>query len=59
VVISEGGRVLNVTAVGNTLQEARDRAYEACSKIDFPGGWYRKDIAWQALEPKVEPVSSE
>ena len=59
VVISEGGRVLNVTAVGNTLQEARDRAYEACSKIDFPGGWYRKDIAWQALEPKAEPVISE
>ena len=59
VVISEGGRVLNVTAVGDTLQEARDRAYEACSKIDYPGGWYRKDIAWQALEPKAEPVSSE
>ena len=54
VVISEGGRVLNVTAVGNTLQEARDRAYEACSKIDYPGGWYRKDIAWQALESKTE-----
>ena len=49
VVVSDGGRVLNVTAVGDTLQQARDRAYEACSKIKFPGGWYRKDIAWQAL----------
>ena len=50
VVITDGGRVLNVTAVGDTLQQARDRAYEACSKIKFAGGWYRNDIAWQALK---------
>jgi len=50
VVMSEGGRVLNVTAIGETLEQAAERAYEACSKIKFPGGWYRKDIAWQALK---------
>ena len=37
-VVSDGGRVLNVTALGATLAEARDRAYEAVRTIRFPGG---------------------
>lgn len=45
-----GGRVLNVTAVGETLKEAVDRAYEAVGAIDWPEGFYRKDIGWRALK---------
>ena len=48
-VLANGGRVLNVTARGATLQEARDRAYEMAAKIDWPDGFYRKDIGWRAL----------
>ena len=44
-----GGRVLNVTGRGATLQQARDRAYGMVAQIDWPGGFYRKDIGWQAL----------
>ena len=44
-----GGRELNVCARGSTLQEARDRAYEAVAQIDFPGGFHRTDIGWRAL----------
>jgi phosphoribosylamine--glycine ligase len=44
-----GGRVLNVTAVGATLAEAADRAYAATAMIDWPGGFYRRDIGWRAL----------
>lgn len=44
-VVSDGGRVLNVTALGSTLTEARDRAYEAVRLIKFAGGYYRRDIA--------------
>lgn len=44
-----GGRVLNVCATGATLHEARDIAYAAVGAIDFPGGFYRSDIAWRAL----------
>jgi phosphoribosylamine--glycine ligase len=44
-IVSDGGRVLNVTALGNTLSEARERAYEAVRTIRFPGGYYRRDIA--------------
>ena len=44
-VVSDGGRVLNVTALGTTLAEARDRAYEAVRTIRFHRGYYRRDIA--------------
>jgi phosphoribosylamine--glycine ligase len=46
---SSGGRVLNVCALGETLQDARDRAYGAVATIDFPGGFSRSDIGWRAL----------
>ena len=48
-VLSNGGRVLNVTARGATLRDARDKAYAAIEKIDWPGGFYRRDIGWRAL----------
>ena len=44
-----GGRVLNVCARGSTLAEARERAYEAVDRIDWPGGFHRRDIGWRAL----------
>ena len=44
-----GGRVLNVTARGDTLAEAQARAYEMVEAIDWPGGFYRRDIGWRAL----------
>ncbi|TNF20701.1 MAG: phosphoribosylamine--glycine ligase [Rhodobacteraceae bacterium] len=48
-IIASGGRVLNVTARGATLQEARDRAYDMIERIDWPEGFYRRDIGWRAL----------
>jgi phosphoribosylamine--glycine ligase len=48
-VLADGGRVLNVTATGATLEQARDRAYAAVDQIDWPGGFCRRDIGWRAL----------
>ncbi len=48
-ILATGGRVLNVTARGETLQDARDRAYEMVDGIDWPGGFFRRDIGWRAL----------
>ncbi len=45
-----GGRVLNVCARGADVTQARERAYGAIRKIDWPGGFYRSDIGWRALE---------
>ncbi|XVF68270.1 hypothetical protein PTKIN_Ptkin10aG0191500 [Pterospermum kingtungense] len=50
--IATGGRVLGVTAKGQDLEEARDRAYQAVEEIKWPGGFYRKDIGWRALPQK-------
>jgi len=49
--ITDGGRVLGVTALGETLAEAQARAYEATRAIRFNGAWYRRDIADRALKP--------
>ena len=43
-VVSDGGRVLGVTAIGNTHEEARKKAYDNVSRISFEGAQYRKDI---------------
>lgn len=48
-ITATGGRVLNVTARGASLQEARDRAYAMVDAIDWPGGFFRRDIGWRAL----------
>ena len=46
---ASGGRVLNVTARGNSLAEARDAAYRMVDAIDWPEGFCRRDIGWRAL----------
>jgi phosphoribosylamine--glycine ligase len=48
-VVAVGGRVLNATARGSTLQEARDRAYALVDGVDWPQGFCRRDIGWRAL----------
>ena len=48
-IIASGGRVLNVTARGGTLREARDAAYAMVDAIDWPDGFSRRDIGWRAL----------
>jgi len=48
-ITATGGRVLNVTARGASLQEARDRAYAMVDAIDWPEGFCRRDIGWRAL----------
>ncbi|KAB2698304.1 phosphoribosylamine--glycine ligase [Ochrobactrum sp. Kaboul] len=48
--VANGGRVLNVTAVGKTVAEAQAKAYDAIKKIDWPEGFYRSDIGWRAVE---------
>ena len=47
---ANGGRVLGVTAVGADIAAARDRAYEAVGRIDWPDGFCRGDIAWRAID---------
>ncbi|SLN47209.1 Phosphoribosylamine--glycine ligase [Roseovarius gaetbuli] len=47
--VATGGRVLAATARGNSLQEARDRAYAMVDQIDWPQGFCRRDIGWRAL----------
>jgi phosphoribosylamine---glycine ligase len=49
-VVTAGGRVLTVSALGADLAEARRRAYETCSLIEFEGMTYRRDIAERAVE---------
>ncbi len=49
VIRADGGRVLNVTARGATLSEARARAYAMVDAIDWPDGVFRRDIGWRAL----------
>jgi phosphoribosylamine--glycine ligase len=47
---ASGGRVLAVTAIGNSLGEARERAYCAVDAIDYADGFHRRDIGWRELE---------
>jgi len=48
-ITANGGRVLNVTARGATLQEAQERAYAMVDAIEWPEGFCRRDIGWRAL----------
>ncbi len=48
--VANGGRVLNATARGKTLQEARERAYAMADAVDWSEGFYRSDIGWRALK---------
>ncbi len=47
--VTSGGRVLAVTALGQTIEAARERAYEAVSRIHFEGCHFRRDIALSAI----------
>jgi phosphoribosylamine--glycine ligase len=48
--VAKGGRVLAVTATGDSFGEARARAYRAVDQIDFPDGFHRRDIGWRELD---------
>ncbi len=50
--LTSGGRVLGVTATGESLQQALDRAYQALAEIEFEGMYYRRDIGHRALQAK-------
>ena len=49
-IVAAGGRVLDVTATGETVAEAQKRAYAAVDLIDWPQGFCRRDIGWRALK---------
>jgi phosphoribosylamine--glycine ligase len=49
-IVANGGRVLDVSALGKDVREARARAYEAIARIDWPGGFCRRDIGWRAVQ---------
>jgi phosphoribosylamine--glycine ligase len=49
-IVANGGRVLNVCALGKTVTEAQAKAYQAVDRIRWPEGFCRRDIAWQAVE---------
>ena len=50
-ITASGGRVLNITARAAELAEAAQLAYELIGRIDYPAGFYRRDIGWRALAP--------
>ncbi len=52
--LANGGRVLNVTALGRTVAEARDIAYDAVDQIEWPEGFCRRDIGWRAVERELK-----
>ena len=58
-VVTDGGRVLGVTAIGETLIEAQNRAYEAAKAIRYSGAWYRNDIANRALKANGKETEKE
>ncbi len=47
---ANGGRVLGITATGDTLKEAQTKAYKAVDAIDWPEGFCRRDIGWRAMQ---------
>jgi len=49
-IVAVGGRVLDVTAIGRDVAEARDRAYDAVARIHWEGAFFRRDIGWRALD---------
>lgn len=49
-ILATGGRVLNITAMGTNVSDARDKAYRALDKIDWAQGFCRRDIGWRAVE---------
>ncbi len=52
--VANGGRVLNVTALGGSVSEAQARAYAAVDSIEFPQGFCRRDIGWREVAREAE-----
>ena len=48
-ILAAGGRVLGVTALGESISAAQTRAYEAVDMVDWPDGFCRRDIGWRAI----------
>ncbi len=46
---ANGGRVLGITALGKSVRQAQDRAYDAVDRIEWPEGFCRRDIGWRAI----------
>jgi phosphoribosylamine--glycine ligase len=57
-ILANGGRVLNVSAIGKTVGEAQKRAYEAVSRVRWPQGFCRHDIGWRAVEREKQHPQS-
>ncbi|PCI33445.1 MAG: phosphoribosylamine--glycine ligase [Alphaproteobacteria bacterium] len=53
-ILATGGRVLNITALGDSVGQAQDRAYAALDQIDWPEGFCRRDIGWRAVARERE-----
>jgi len=49
-VVTSGGRVLCVTALGDTINSDRENAYNSVAAIDWQGMFYRRDIGWRAID---------
>ena len=49
-IVANGGRVLNICALGRNVTEAKARAYQAVDRINWPEGFCRRDIGWQAVK---------
>ena len=49
-ILAIGGRVLNITALSATVKQAKEDAYTAINKINWPGGFFRRDIGWRAID---------
>jgi phosphoribosylamine--glycine ligase len=49
-IVTNGGRVLGVTALGQTIRDAKEKAYRAVDKIKFDGAYCRRDIADKAIK---------
>ena len=52
-ILADGGRVLDVSALGRSVEEARERAYAAIEKIRWPQGFCRRDIGWRAVQRDI------
>lgn len=48
-----GGRVLGITALGGTIEDAQEKAYKAVDRIDWKEGFCRRDIGWRAIQKKA------
>jgi phosphoribosylamine--glycine ligase len=53
-ILANGGRVLNVCALGKTVAEAQARAYQAVDRIRWRDGFCRRDIGWQAVQRETQ-----